>query len=298
MSRNALVVALSLVFGSLAVPLHAQNADSIQTVKELYAAAAYEDALAAVSRAQAERPDVEMEQYRAFALFALGRNAEANTAIERLMTVDPLYMPDATETSPRVREAFSQARQRVLPEVTKRMYGEAKAALERKDRGSAITGFEKLLKIIDTAAPASESLTELRLLAAGFLDLSRAIPEVPAGSETSAPAESAQAQPPPQSIRPTEGGITVPRPVAIKQDLPPWMPLDAISQQRDFTGELRVRVGVDGRVESAEMVKSVHPGYDVALLRAARSWLYEPARANGVAVASDLVIQVQLRPRP
>ena len=195
MSRNALVLALSLVYGSLAVPLHAQNAASIQTVKELYAAAAYEDALALVSRAQAERPDVEMERYRAFSLFALGRNAEANTAIERLMAVDPLYMPDATETSPRVREAFSQARQRVLPEVTKRMYGEAKAALERKDRGSAITGFEKLLRIIDTASPASESLTELRLLAAGFLDLSRAIPEVPAGPETSAPAGSAQAQP-------------------------------------------------------------------------------------------------------
>ncbi len=294
MSHHALILALSLTYAAVAVPAHAQDADSVQSVKELYAAAAYEDALALVGRVQSDRPDPELEQYRAFCLFALGRSAEAHTAIERLMAIDPLYMPDAAEISPRVQEAFTQARQRALPDLTKRLYIEAKAALERKDRGAAIMGFEKLLRIIETAPPGAESLSEMKLLASGFLDLSRAIPEAPARIDVPPAAPPARAESP----RPAAGGAIAPRPIAIKQDLPPWSPSDAISQQRDFNGAVKVRVGADGRVESAEMVQSVHPAYDEALLRAARTWLYEPAKPNGAAVPSDLIIQIQLRPRP
>src|SRR5687767_11803127 len=183
MSHHALIFALSLIYAAVAVPAHAQDADSVQSVKELYAAAAYEDALALVGRVQTDRPDPELEQYRAFCLFALGRSAEAHTAIERLVAIDPLYVPDAAEISPRVQEAFTQARQRALPDVAKRLYIEAKAALERKDRGAAIMGFEKLLRIIETARPGAETLSEMKLLASGFLDLSRAIPEAPARIE-------------------------------------------------------------------------------------------------------------------
>jgi len=42
----------------------------------------------------------------------------------------------------------------------------------------------------------------------------------------------------------------------------------------------------------------VHPTYDAALLRAARTWLYEPAKSNGAPVPADVIIQIQLRPRP
>src|SRR5918993_105326 len=118
------IFSLSLVCTAVGTAAQAQTGSPVQTVKDLYAAAAYEDALAVVSRAPADVPNLELEQYRAFCLFALGRGAEAQKAIERLMAVDPLYLPDPAETSPRVQEAFTQARMRVLPDVTKRVYAE------------------------------------------------------------------------------------------------------------------------------------------------------------------------------
>jgi hypothetical protein len=44
------------------------------------------------------------------------------------------------------------------------------------------------------------------------------------------------------------------------------------------------------------LVRGVHPLYDAALLRAARTWLYEPAKRNDVPVSADLTIEVNLRP--
>jgi TonB family protein len=56
-------------------------------------------------------------------------------------------------------------------------------------------------------------------------------------------------------------------------------------------------VGTDGRVEEAEIVRPAHPAYDAQLVRAARNWLYEPATRNGVAVVSELSVEVNLTPR-
>jgi TonB family protein len=64
-----------------------------------------------------------------------------------------------------------------------------------------------------------------------------------------------------------------------------------------YSGVVRVHVGADGRVASATIVRSVHPVYDAALLRAARSWTYEPARRNDVPVGIDITIDVNLRPK-
>ena len=59
--------------------------DSVDAARELYAAAAYEEALAVLNRLHpADRPAVEarsIEQYRAFCLLALGRGPEAERAI-------------------------------------------------------------------------------------------------------------------------------------------------------------------------------------------------------------------------
>ena len=38
-----------------------------------------------------------------------------------------------------------------------------------------------------------------------------------------------------------------------------------------FSGAVTVRIGTDGRVESAEITRTVHPTYDQLLLRAARN---------------------------
>ena len=71
--------------------------DSINAARDLYTAAAYEDALALLDRlrASAHRADDSrfIDQYRAFCLLALGRAPEAERAIEAVVTVSPLYRP-------------------------------------------------------------------------------------------------------------------------------------------------------------------------------------------------------------
>lgn len=286
--------------------------DPVQTVKDLYAAAAYEDALAAVTRLQSDAPQREIEQYRVFSLTALGRTAEAQKAMEAMIQADPSYALDPAETPPRVQEAFTRVQQRMLPVVTKQLYSEARASLDRKDRDEAIEQFEKLLKVIDGAGASAASMGELRVLADGFLGLSRALPADAAPSTPAAAPVATTTAPPtvtgppsssaPPAARASGSAVRAPntaaetRPVAISQSLPNWFPSDSLSRRSAFSGSVRVNIGVDGRVSSAEIVSSVHPTYDSMLLRAARSWLYQPAKRNDVAVESELVVEVNLRP--
>jgi TonB family protein len=301
MKRIAIVTVGVLVLGAATAAAQdaAQNGaqDSVQTVRDLYAAAAYEDALAAVKRMQAERPQREVEQYRLFSLFALGRTDEAQKAMEALISSDPAYVLDPVETPPRVHQAFSETRLRLLPDVARAMYLSARGALDRKERAEAISGFERLLALIDDAGAASPSLDELRILASGFLDLSRALqappPAAPAAAAVEPPAESTGAAQPPAGAGAPPADA---RPVAIRQDLPAWMPTDSFSRRTTYSGSVRVLVGADGRVISATLVRSIHPSYDPGLLQAARNWVYEPERSQGAAVEAEITVEVNLRP--
>src|SRR5262245_26884897 len=112
-----MIAALALAFALAADA----NQDAINAARDLYASAAYEDALAVLSRVpEASAPPVEartLSQYRAFCLLALGRTQEAERAIEAMITRDPTYQPPAAEMSPRVRAAFLDVRKRVLPGI-------------------------------------------------------------------------------------------------------------------------------------------------------------------------------------
>jgi tetratricopeptide (TPR) repeat protein len=287
MKTSSLLLALMVACGS---PAFAQ--DDLQRAKDLYAAAAYEEALAVLTAVPDAERVPQIDQYRAFCLIALGQGEEAQAAIEDVLAADPLYQPDPAETSPRVLEAFVAARERALPVITKQMYTEAKAALERKEREAAVTGFQRLLRAIDSAPDLKATFEDLRVLADGFLTLSRALPEsssAPAPAAPSAPAAPAAAESSPLVASAT-------RPVVVKQDMPPWLPYDGASRRQAFSGLLRIRVGADGRVQSAEMVQPVHPAYDQQLLRSAESWVYQPATENGIPVAADVMVQIQLRP--
>ena len=302
MKRLALISSVALISAS---GMAFGGQQSVQTVKDLYAAAAYEEALAAVAGLPPAQPEV--EKYRVFTLTALGRRDEAQKVMESLIQADPLYTLSPAETPPRVQEAFEAVRQRLLPGVIRQLYLDARAALERKERPIAIAQFERLLTIIDAAGPSGASIGDLRILAAGFLDLSKALPAAEAPVNTAPTTETTgQPQParPANTTSPAEGGatertsaaLTESRPVAVKQDLPPWVPNDAITRRTAYTGLVRVRVGIDGRVENAEIVKATHPLYDVALLRAARTWVYEPAKRNGAPVVSEVNVEINLRP--
>ena len=284
MRASGLLLALMVAGAS---PAFAQ--DDLQRAKDLYAAAAYEEALAVLTAVPDAERVPQIDQYRAFCLIALGQDKEAQEAIEDLLAADPLYQPDPAETSPRVLETFEAARERALPVITKQMYSEAKAALERKERDAAVTGFQRLLRAIDSAPDLKATFEDLRVLADGFLTLSRALPE-PTPERTAPPT------PTPQPAEPSALVASATRPVVLKQEMPPWLPYDGASRRQAFSGLLRIRVGADGRVQAAEMVQPVHPAYDQQLLRSAESWVYQPATENGVPVAADVMVQIQLRP--
>jgi Flp pilus assembly protein TadD len=71
--------------------------------KELSTSAAYEDALTARTRLHgndaAQSASDQVEQYRAFCLFALGRTGEAQAIAEALISASPLVEIDAADAS-------------------------------------------------------------------------------------------------------------------------------------------------------------------------------------------------------
>ena len=98
----------------------AQDRD-LSAARELYASAAYEDALVALNRLRStDHPPSQspiIEQYRAFCLLALGRASDAEQAIEAVVTADPSFHPADSEVSPRIRTTFTEVRRRMLPVI-------------------------------------------------------------------------------------------------------------------------------------------------------------------------------------
>lgn len=287
----------------LASAADARAQDALQQVRVLYASAAYEDALSMAARMQASGVKPEVEQYRVFCLVALGRTAEAEKAIATVVKEDPAFLPDASETSPRIHEMFNRVRRTLVPEIAQRMYLDARGALDRRDRDAAMAKFTALVTLIDTTIKESPELEqeepmlgELKLLASGFLDLSKAVAEARPKAEPVAPA-------PVGTSGRTAAGTTAAREplqimpaLPVRQELPAWNPPDP-ANRREFRGAIRVFISETGRVTGAELAPGIHPLYDRQLLAAAKSWEYQPATKNGVAIASEKVIEVVLKPR-
>lgn len=282
---KSLLVAIAAGF-ALASPAAAQ--ETLQQVKDLYASAAYEDALGMLSRLQNAEQRLEIERYRVFCFIALDRTSEAEKAIAAILSEDPLYTPD--EAAPRVVELFKRVKRQATPQLARALYADGKAALDRKEKDQAIRKFEQMLQLTDDAAVRNETLvSELRLLAAGFLDLARA--RVPAETANPSPA----ADNPGTTAAPPTTVVTPPVPV--RQDLPRWIPYDNATRQAEYKGAVKVIISAEGKVESAEIVTPTDRQYDRQLLNAARGWLYEPAKRNGVAIPSEKIVSVYLRPR-
>ena len=128
------ILALTLV---VATPAAVFADDSLNQARDLYASAAYEDALAMLGRLNAASLRAEdgrvAEQYRALCLLALGKNGEASQAIEAVVAADPAYQPSENEVSPRVRAVFTDVRRRLLPGLVQQKNATAKTAYDRKD---------------------------------------------------------------------------------------------------------------------------------------------------------------------
>jgi hypothetical protein len=296
--KTRMLVTASIVV-SLAAPAFAQLRDGrenpLTAARDLYASARYDEALAVLNglpadNAVADRKSV--EQYRSLCLLALGRGTEAESAIAAVVNADPLFMPGEAEASPRVRAAFSDVRQRLLPQIASTRYAVAKAAFDRKEWASAQTQFRELMALLDDPQMGGKQ-GDLRTLAKGFLDLSTAAaapPPEPKKADLPAP----QPAPVPAAPKPDkiwsadEPGVVVP--VAIRQEVP-RVPVNVAPQARD-RGLLELIIDEQGRVTSLTIRLSIHPVYDPLLLSAARDWRYRPATVKGVPVKFRKVIQI------
>lgn len=288
----------------LALTLFTAGEDSLATARNLYASAAYEDALAVLNRItpSPNQPSEEtraVDQYRALCLLALGRAAEAERAIEAVVTGDPAYRP-AADVSPRVRTAFSDVRRRILPVLIQKHYAFAKAAFDRREFGLAATSFTQVLQAMtdpDVEAAANQSpLSDLRTLAAGFRDLAETAaapppppPPAPEPVPAAAPAPAAPAAP--RVFTASDDGVVPP--IVIRQNLPPYPGQIASPRQ----GLIDVVIDENGLVEAALMTQRITRQYDNLAIAATKTWRYYPARQNGVPVKYRKAVQISIKPK-
>jgi TonB family protein len=202
--RPALLIALAvLLLAQAFVPATAAAQSSLAQARDLYLAADYEAALAALGNLRPSGSEAtEAGTYKVLCLLALGRTPEATREIEAIVATDPFYQPPDTMASPRVRDVFRQARLKVLPGVAQREYAAAKAAFDRRDPAAA-TMFERVLALLDEPGLLySPTAADLRLLAAGFRDLSREF-SASKRPDTAAPTSTAQAPVEPAATPPS-----------------------------------------------------------------------------------------------
>jgi protein TonB len=298
--RTLLAVFVFLSAPWLSVGAAAQT--DLSEAKTQYEEAAYEDALTTLTKASVSTPAdrVQLEQYRALCLIALGRLPEAERAVSALVEADPTYVPPSSVASPRVLAMVADIRRKELPGVTRRVLDSGRAAYEAKNIPLAQRQFDLLLNLLDD--PAMEGRPEredLRTVAKGFSTLLVAAPPAlrpapPAEPERSpAPSSSPAASP---SSPPAAASPFVPA-VVIQETLPIWTPPNPSIARNEYNGAVKVRIGTDGRVKAASIDRPSHPAYDAVLLNTARSWLYKPAMQNGTPIESERVIAVRLRPR-
>jgi hypothetical protein len=271
-----------------------KDGDPLAAARELYASARYDEALAvlnglrpAVTETVVDRKAI--EQYRSLCLLALGRGSEAGTAIAAVVTADPMYQPGEAEASPRVRAAFSEVRQRLLPEIASTRYEAAKAAFDRKEYDLAQRQFKAVVALVDDPDMGGR-LADLRVLAAGFLDLAAAAAAPPAPPKPEPVAAPPPAPEPPRVYSSDDADVRPP--VVVRQELPRVPAL--IAQQTRSRGLLELVIDEQGRVAAMTMRTSLHPMYDSLLLTATRDWRYRPATQNGKPVKYRKLIQVAL----
>ncbi|HSC29143.1 MAG TPA: energy transducer TonB [Vicinamibacterales bacterium] len=296
-------IALIMLAGSVTAPAFAQES-RLAAARELYASARYDEALAVLNGLRPANPSnpVELrsvEQYRSLCLLALGRGVEAEAAIAAVVAADPFYQPSESEASPRVRAAFSEVRQRQLPAIAQARYAAAKEAFDRKEHAEAERQFRELLRLVDDPDMGGR-LSDLRLLAAGFLDLTAA---AIAAAEAAPPPEPVRAEPPTPEVPkapPADHVFTaddagVVPPVMMRQEVP-RVPTAIVNQTRG-RGILELTIDEQGRVIALNLRVSLHPLYDPQLLSAARDWRYRPATYEGKPVKFRKMVQITVDKR-
>jgi len=288
--KTVVIVSLLCAAASAA----AQN-DPLQAARDLYASAAYEEALSELVRVKSSvtAPDAarEVDQYRAFCLVALGRTAEAEALAEAVVRDDPMMPVDRLDVSPRIEAMFATVRKRVLPRVIREEYRTARSLVGEKspDAESRLTHVHRLLTEAEKIGAWDETLADLRTLVDGFLELSHgaASDSPPAAARAAVEAADTTQPPPPpdlQAVYRQDDAAVLP-PVTVSQAAPQVPPaLLYIVKSLHRSGIVEVVIDEHGSVQDVAVRQSVNAAYDSLVVAAARTWKYRPATRNGVPV--------------
>lgn len=290
----------ALAVSLLLAPAAAAAPEDLDGVKELYASASYEEALSRLDALSSNVDIVVANQYRALCLLGLGRTNDAESALREIVTANPLYRVSPNDVSPRLVAMFTDVRKRELPAAARQLYGKAKHDYDEKNHASAVAQFKTLLELLnDKDLQASRETGDLKDLAEGFLTLGNAQlakSAPPAAAPVTAAAAPVPAAPKAPAIFSAENR-DVRGPVEVQRTMPAWTPTSAMDQRRIFRGVIRLTIDEEGRVEEAELITPVFPGYNDELLRAAKTWRYRPATRGGAPVKYSLTLAIVLRPQ-
>ena len=304
MKRNfatACIGALTVLLALSAAGASAQDAE-LTSARDLYASAAYDDALVVLNRLRsADHPASQsraIEQYRAFCLLALGRAADAEQAIEAVVAAEPTFQPGDCDASPRIRQAFTSVRRRMLPTIIQQKYATAKAAFDRREFAAAADGFTQVLNALGDPDLVSEAkqppLSDLRTLAGGFHELAAKAAAPPPAPPPPAPvvvAAAAAPAPPPAPRIYTGGEIGLVLPVALNQTSAAVPgPGDHPAQRQARSGhrrDRRRRVRDDDGVRHRELRRHGAGRHE--------SLAYRPATVNGTPVKFRKTVQITIK---
>jgi TonB family protein len=331
------VLRLAVVFLLLAMPTGAGAAvqDSLGAARDLYTTADYGEALAMLNRLRPAATTPEdaraIDQYRAFALFALGHTADAELVVEGIAGTDPTWTLPAGEAPPRLATMFAQVRERTLPGVLRQRIAAARALYSEKRYDASAEAFTGILLLLEDPAiakAAGADLQSMTALATGFRDLSlaadeqaraaaarqAAAPGTPATGPAAAPATTPTSEPTSVPAAAASGGSDTPAtsaatdpPAAPRPSdiVPPVAIAQALPRATDVTVPLGgpqtilldIVIDETGRVEKAEIRRSVNRLYEAQLMAATRGWRYTPATQAGRPVKYARTLEVTLNPR-
>ena len=257
-THSSIVICLAVWLACASSGLSAQ--ESLAQAKDLYAAAAYDEALAMFERLpdpeSADAGDIAM--YRVLCLFALGRNQDGQSAMAALVTAHPEYRPSDLLTSPHIRTVFHQVRRRLLPQIVQRWYTDARAAFDRKEPRDAAARFDRVIGLLDDEdARDVPGLADFRALNVGFRDLSRTAAAVSAAAVAPPPpAVNAAGNTPPAAASAAgmapavlvydENDATVVPPTVVSQKIPRWQYSPRSAQAPDYRGVLELVIDTRG----------------------------------------------------
>jgi TonB family protein len=292
------VLATTVVLGTVlgAASLVPAQDDSLRAARDLYASAAYVEALAELARVESAATSSttsstarrDAEAYRTFCLVALGRDTEAQGLAESLVRRDPtLSIDQFPDASPRIAAMFASVRRRVLPQLVRDEFRVARAvAAERAPEAeSRLRHVRQLLDTAEQIGAWDETLADVRLIVDGFLELAHTTePRNTAGDATAAVAAPEPPSPPAAVVSSsTDAGVVTPTAVFQPQpNIPPTL-LNLV-RQLHRTSKIDVLINEDGTVAEVTVKQPVSPAYDKLIVAAARTWRYKPALKDGVPI--------------